>query len=94
MAGTLDFTFCGTRPLRTSWLIVGIKDFTLLEPQREKVKVQRKAALPGALPRRREPQAARAALAARAPRLRGGARTENTPPRRQRPGYFDGLSLG
>lgn len=30
IAGTLLLTFCGTRPWRTSWLIVGIKDFTLL----------------------------------------------------------------
>jgi hypothetical protein len=25
----LDFAFCGSRPLRTSWLIVGMKPFTL-----------------------------------------------------------------
>src|SRR5687768_18121671 len=28
MAGTLDFAFCGSRPLRISWLIVGMKPFT------------------------------------------------------------------
>src|SRR3569833_1443192 len=37
IAGTFDLAFCGSRPLRTSWLIVGMKPFTfhvvtLLEP--------------------------------------------------------------
>src|SRR5215210_6305038 len=31
MAGTLDFAFCGSRPLRISWLIVGMKPFTSLK---------------------------------------------------------------
>src|ERR1700761_654003 len=30
IAGTLDLAFCGSRPLRTSWLIVGIEAFTFL----------------------------------------------------------------
>jgi hypothetical protein len=29
IAGTLLFAFCGSRPLRISWLIVGMKPFTL-----------------------------------------------------------------
>src|SRR3954452_10628111 len=28
IAGTLDLAFCGSRPLRISWLIVGMKPFT------------------------------------------------------------------
>jgi hypothetical protein len=28
IAGTLDFSFCGSRPWRMSWLIVGIEAFT------------------------------------------------------------------
>ena len=30
IAGTLDLAFCGTRPLRTSWLIVGINSLHLI----------------------------------------------------------------
>src|SRR3569833_155988 len=29
IAGTFDLAFCGSRPLRISWLIVGMKPFTL-----------------------------------------------------------------
>src|SRR3569833_1750484 len=28
IAGTFDLAFCGSRPLRISWLIVGMKPFT------------------------------------------------------------------
>src|SRR3546814_16134879 len=28
IAGTFDLVFCSSRPLRTSWLIVGMKPFT------------------------------------------------------------------
>src|SRR5512133_994343 len=32
IAGTFDLAFCGSRPLRISWLIVGMKPFTLSMP--------------------------------------------------------------
>src|SRR6201993_574334 len=32
IAGTFDLAFCGSRPLRTSWLIVGMKPFTFMLP--------------------------------------------------------------
>src|ERR671913_758757 len=33
IAGTFDLAFCGSRPLRISWLIVGMKPFTLSVPE-------------------------------------------------------------
>src|SRR6478735_8383805 len=33
IAGTFDLAFCGSRPLRISWLIVGMKPFTLSMPE-------------------------------------------------------------
>jgi hypothetical protein len=33
IAGTFDLAFCGSRPLRISWLIVGMKPFTLCLPE-------------------------------------------------------------
>src|SRR3569623_1203831 len=33
IAGTFDLAFCGSRPLRTSWLIVGMKPFTFALPE-------------------------------------------------------------